>query len=343
MAIHLLDDDRHVSPSTGYSNDTVNTGSMSNFWSNYNTSRATDVSEFSPSYDDNLDSFQMPSNQLNSLLFGANVSSGTANLMSNNSVQNSMYGQKLIPKNTSPISKQVKTNTNPNSYYKMVSSSKNFNINAPSYVPRKYNAYDVSGQNYNPQNYNNQYSYEIKPKPNDNSEIMQQEIQKMKMDIILKDQIVKNLTDQIKQYNKSKSKALDDLYNIDVHKEENNTESNVSVPTNHYDLFRKLSREYTSKCEELTETKERLEAILVAYSITNTNPYYNTTFTNDGAYDEQELSHKIICKLQLLQQENETLLKLISFGNKSSLLVEIGLLKQENESLREKLNKMERG
>ena len=73
------------------------------------------------------------------------------------------------------------------------------------------------------------------------------------------------------------------------------------------------------KSTELQETNQRLEAVLVA---------------NSENYDVEELSHKLVHRLTQLQQENENLLKIISFGNKTNLLIEIGLLKHEIELLK---------
>ena len=55
---------------------------------------------------------------------------------------------------------------------------------------------------------------------------------------------------------------------------------------------------------------------------------------NSENYDVEELSHKLVHRLTQLQQENENLLKIISFGNKTNLLIEIGLLKHEIELLK---------
>lgn len=129
---------------------------------------------------------------------------------------------------------------------------------------------------------------------------------KLKSDLILKNQIIKNLVSEIENLKKN------------------------DVVVNNITLYNNLAKKLKEKTLELEETNSRLEALVLVESL-------NTSITSNGSYDIQELSHKVITKLQLLQQENQTLLKLISFGNKSSLLVELNLLKLENEKLKTEL------
>lgn len=234
----------------------------------------------------------------NTINSSSNSNFGLNNLTLTNSDTNS--------RNTNSYKKNQVINSPPPNY-KMNNLSKNFNINAPSYIPKNY--YEQT----NPSDY----------------DVLQSDLQKLKVDLILKQQIIKNLTEQINQNNKNKSKILTSLYD---------SKEVITLSNNHLQLYSNLSKKLNLNQQELTETKTRLETLLLAYSITNTNPYYNSTFTKDGAFDEQELTHKILTKLQILQQENQTLLKLISFGNKSSLLIELNMLKQENEKLKEQLN-----
>lgn len=53
-------------------------------------------------------------------------------------------------------------------------------------------------------------------------------------------------------------------------------------------------------------------------------------------YDVEELSHKLLYKMNQLHTENDELVKMVSMSNKSSLLVEIGMLKQQVAELKEK-------
>ncbi|KAK6462032.1 hypothetical protein DFJ63DRAFT_318886 [Scheffersomyces coipomensis] len=164
---------------------------------------------------------------------------------------------------------------------------------------------------------------------------MKEDYKQLKVDLILKNQIIKNLTDQLSLISKLKTKSLTEVMNTTS----STTNNGIKLAKNHYQLFQDLSRTLQEKTIELEETKSRLEAILVSLTVTNNSN--NSSFIKQGQYDEQELSHKIISKIEGLTNENETLLKLISFGNKSSLLIELGLLKRENNSLKEKLQKYE--
>lgn len=172
------------------------------------------------------------------------------------------------------------------------------NINAPSYVP----------------NYSK----------NDNGEAAAaaaataQELQKTRAELVVKNQIVKNLTDQLTTLNKRKKDSGHD--------------TTIKIPEDHYKLFQDLTRTLQEKTSELDQTKARLEAMVVSLTVA-------PKFTREGGYDAQEMVHKLVTKLSLLQDENENLLKMVSFGNKSSLLVEIGLLRNENTRMKAKLDR----
>lgn len=163
---------------------------------------------------------------------------------------------------------------------------KNTMMNAPSYVP--------SNLNYNKQYY----------KKDDSFESLQDDYNKLKGELILKNQIIKNLTDQINMMTKTEARS-----------------SSFKLPKNHYQLFQDLLKTLQDKSIELQETNQRLEAVLVANNFSDN-------------YDVEELSHKLVHKLSQLLQENENLLKIISFGNKTNLLIEIGLLKHEIQQLK---------
>jgi len=135
----------------------------------------------------------------------------------------------------------------------------------------------------------------------DSFEMLQEDYNKLKGELILKNQIIKNLTDQISIMTKTDQPPT------------------FMAPKNHYQLFQDLLKTLQEKSTELQETNQRLEAVLVA---------------NSENYDVEELSHKLVHRLTQLQQENENLLKIISFGNKTNLLIEIGLLKHEIELLK---------
>lgn len=112
----------------------------------------------------------------------------------------------------------------------------------------------------------------------------------------------------------------------------------ITMPNNYYQLFRDLTRTLNERTQELEETKDRMEAILVGLVMNK-----DSSVSTDGTFDAQEMAHRITTKLSMLQKENETLLKMVSHGNKQSLLVELGLLKNENKLLRKKLATYDKG
>ncbi|RLV93491.1 Protein MUM2 [Spathaspora sp. JA1] len=210
------------------------------------------------------------------------------------------------------------------------------NINAPSYVPEyanyntntstntgeKYKYYYNNNNNNTNNNTNNNLSKEFESSTN--SIDLTEDYNKLKLELFLKNQIIKNLTEQLNNMNKLKN-SIDQNSTTS-----SNTISNFKMPKNHYQLFQDLSKTLQEKSEELEETKSRLEAVLVSLAQTNSP----SNIPSD--YDVQELTHKLINKLSHLSNENENLLKMISFGNKTSLLIEIGLLRHEIEQLKNK-------
>lgn len=115
-------------------------------------------------------------------------------------------------------------------------------------------------------------------------------------------------------------------------------DNRITMPSNYYQLFKDLARTLHERTQELEETKTRMEAILVGLVINK-----ESSASTDGTFDPQELAHRITTKLSTLQKENQTLLRMVSHGNKQSLLVELGLLRSENKLLREKLQSFEKG
>lgn len=115
-------------------------------------------------------------------------------------------------------------------------------------------------------------------------------------------------------------------------------DSRIRMPNNYYQLFKDLTRTLNERTQELEDTKSRLEAIVVGLVMNK-----GSSITTDGTFDPQELAHRITAKLSTLHSENQTLLRMVSRGNKQSLLVELGMLKSENKLLREKLEGFEKG
>lgn len=213
--------------------------------------------------------------------------------------------------------KRSTTQYNTNKYMK------NSMLNAPSYVPygTRYPA--------TPNSTINKAAID-----DENGTDLKEEVQKLKNELILKNQMIKNLTDQIGIMIKNKNSKA---YN-EVKEDASDARSPVfKMPQNHYQLFQDLSKTLQEKCQELDDVNQRMEIVLVANHISN-----NTAV----GYDVEELSHKLLYKMNQLQTENDELVKMVSLSNKSSLLVEIGMLKQQIAQINgdaQKDNKMEDG
>lgn len=108
------------------------------------------------------------------------------------------------------------------------------------------------------------------------------------------------------------------------------------IPKNHEQLYERLVEKLQSTDKELEETKARLESLATAVTLNPSQSQYKY-----GRYDEQEVAHKIITKLQMLTEENEEMSKMLSYGKAKEKDIEIGLLKSQNEQLRQKLEKLE--
>ncbi|EGW31169.1 uncharacterized protein SPAPADRAFT_156978 [Spathaspora passalidarum NRRL Y-27907] len=213
----------------------------------------------------------------------------------------------------------ISTSTSNNKYNKPI-----LNINAPSYVP-DYANYNTNNSNTMNDKYKYYYNNANMNRDYDTSSSgvdLTEDYNKLKLELFLKNQMIKNLTEQINSMNKMKNS---------VDQGGGTTTNSFKVPKNHYQLFQDLSKTLQEKSDELEETKSRLEAVLVSLAQSNT-----PTMPADYNYDLQELSHKLINKLSELSNENENLLKMVSYGNKTSLLIEIGLLRHELEQLRSK-------
>lgn len=277
----------------------------------------------------------MNTSQINSLI--------NSSVMSNDSSQQSMLTENPLVKFwqsnnyknsiSSPIQLQSPNTFKPGAFQSQspkvepVTNGTSMNISAPSYVPYNYGSNYVHYDKY----YNNQtcelydrsslQNFAINANKKDK---IHEELERTKVDLVIKNQLIKNLSDQLNLLNRPKG----------VHHAQ---ADGFKVPQNYYELFKDLTKSLKDKTSELEETKERLESIVVALSMNN----HHSLLVN-GEFDEQELAHKIINKLALLQSENENLLKMISSSNKLSLIIELGLLKSENGQLKEKLKNLEK-
>ncbi|CDR43790.1 CYFA0S12e04324g1_1 [Cyberlindnera fabianii] len=102
----------------------------------------------------------------------------------------------------------------------------------------------------------------------------------------------------------------------------------AKIPTSLNEVFVELSLKYNSTVQELEETKLRLESLITAMTLNPTN-----SVTNNGRYDELEISHKILIKMENLKKENEELMKQMSFGKVKQMDIQMNLLQLENEKI----------
>lgn len=161
--------------------------------------------------------------------------------------------------------------------------------------------------------------------PFENSE--NETIEMLKSELAFKNQVNESLKQKLRLLNEE-----EDLANSE---EESRLGDQIRLPKNYMQLFRDLTRTLNERTQELKETKSKIEAIIVGTVMNKDNSVdYHETF------DAQDIAHRITNKLSVLQTENQALLNMVSYSNKQSLLIELGLLKTENKDLKEKLDKM---
>lgn len=195
---------------------------------------------------------------------------------------------------------------------------------------------NVQVENFNPRPYNQGYSRYDRSYNNQPFDLYErglnlglqklsipdshEQLANLRTEIVMKDQVIKSLSEQLNEARKIKT--CPQTY----------SKGDFAVPRNHYELFNDLSDALQRKTAELEDTKERFEALAVALAMDN-----QKSISLNGQFDEQELAHKIVTKLTVLQSENDNLLDMISSSSKTSVLVELRLLQNENRQLKEKL------
>ncbi|ODV83451.1 hypothetical protein CANARDRAFT_184368, partial [[Candida] arabinofermentans NRRL YB-2248] len=148
----------------------------------------------------------------------------------------------------------------------------------------------------------------------------------LKVQCLLKDSIILKLEKEIKRIQLILKSASS----------KNSDPGSFEIPKNHEELYLRLTEKLESTQSDLEDTKLRLEAVLTAVTL---NPLHSAT--KDGTYDEEEIAHKIISKMQMLTEENEEMSKMLSYGKSKEKDIEIGLLRRENQELKRKIMKLE--
>jgi hypothetical protein len=145
------------------------------------------------------------------------------------------------------------------------------------------------------------------------------EVDKLKLQMKVKESQIESLEGEIQRLNESLSRGSNAA----------NSRIPTQVPQSINEMFVSMSSKYEKASKELEDTKQRLESLITAISL---NPSNN--ITNNGRYDELEISHKILIKLQNLKKENEELMRQLSFGKVKQMELEMNLLKRENDELK---------
>lgn len=99
--------------------------------------------------------------------------------------------------------------------------------------------------------------------------------------------------------------------------------------------FRNMAQSINQKDKEIAQLKLRVEALVTASAI-------NMTDSIGRKMDEAEVAHRIVVRLTALKKENERLAKMLSQGRAAQKEVELGLLRQENETLKARIQELEK-
>lgn len=141
------------------------------------------------------------------------------------------------------------------------------------------------------------------------------EVDKLKLQVKIKESQIESLEGEIQRLNESLGPR--------------SNRAPSQIPQSLNEIFVDMSTKYFQVTKELEDTKERLESLATAIAL---NPSNDST--NGGRYDELEVSHKILIKLENLKKENEELMKQLSFGKVKQMELELNLLKRENSQLK---------
>lgn len=161
------------------------------------------------------------------------------------------------------------------------------------------------------------------------TDLMDRDTSKLKNELALKEQLIKSLTAQMEAMKTMRKQQLDSM---ELEKDDTLSHGTLVLPENYKQLFNDTYKTLTKTKNELNQTKDMLEAIVVGVALGGATG----SPTASGQHDPQELGHKIVTKISMLQTENEQLLRMVSLGNRLGLLAEIGLLRKENEALKMK-------
>lgn len=110
----------------------------------------------------------------------------------------------------------------------------------------------------------------------------------------------------------------------------------IEIPHNLELIFRRLSETLRQRKKELEEATQSLEAVLTALALDPTN-----SVTRYGRYDAENISHKMVVRLETLTNENKEMAKMLAYGRSKETQIELQLVKKENAELKAKINQMQ--
>lgn len=103
--------------------------------------------------------------------------------------------------------------------------------------------------------------------------------------------------------------------------------------------FRNMAKNLQEKDKTIADCKLRLEALITALSVEGNarNDKIVQQFLETNKMDSEEIAHRIVTRLKVLTEENETLGTMLSQGRASQKEVELGILQRENSMLKHRL------
>ena len=114
-------------------------------------------------------------------------------------------------------------------------------------------------------------------------------------------------------------------------------EQQFQIPRNIELILEKLSNSLISKEAKLKATGDTLEALLTSLALNPTN-----SLTQDGRYDVEAISHKILNRLEILTNENREMGRMLSYGRSQEMLISMNLLRMENDELKKEVADLEK-
>ncbi|CCF57047.1 hypothetical protein KAFR_0C00520 [Kazachstania africana CBS 2517] len=239
----------------------------------------------------------------------SSIDASFSNLSFNNGSSNTTNGSQLYDSNIKYM--HFNNNVSANTSLDLENSNSNNNNN---------NNNNSNNSNTNSSN-NNNNSSNNKSSSNNNS--YDETIEKLKVNLQIKDSQIESLENEII--------ALKNLFNKKA------TNDTIQIPKNIENIIIKLSDTLAEKESQLSKTQETLETILTSISLNPTNG-----ITENGRYDVETISHKLLNKLEILTNENDKMSKMLSFGRSKELQIKSNLLELENAELKKRVTDLEK-